>query len=76
VTERVSVAMAEITGSMREGLLALAVGTSPQFMQVMPTLMEAEATALVGLKGRHDPTRTRSATVTSGSVSLGSGGCR
>ncbi len=30
VPERVSVAMAEIAGSMREGLLALAVGTGLQ----------------------------------------------
>src|SRR3954447_21371519 len=35
VPERVSVAMAEIAGSMREGLLALAVGTGLQVMQVL-----------------------------------------
>ena len=55
VPERVSVAMAEIAGSMREGLLALAVGTGLQVMQV---LMEAEVTALAGPKGRHDPGRS------------------
>jgi putative transposase len=54
VSERVSVAMAEIAGSMREGLLALAVGTGLQVMQV---LMEADVTALAGPKGRHDPGR-------------------
>src|SRR3954465_7799506 len=40
---------------MREGLLALAVGTGLQVLQV---LMEAEVTALAGPKGRHDPART------------------
>src|SRR3954447_25588259 len=55
VPERVSVAMGEIAGSMREGLLALAVGTG---LQVMQALMEADVTALAGPKGRHDPGRT------------------
>jgi putative transposase len=55
VPERVSVAMAEIADSMREGLLALAVGTGLQVMQV---LMEADVTALAGQKGKHDPGRT------------------
>ena len=54
VPERVSVAMAEIAGSMREGLLALAVGTG---LQVMRALMEADVTAVAGVKGRHDPQR-------------------
>jgi hypothetical protein len=53
VPERVSVAMAEIAGSMREGLLALAVGTG---LQVMQALMEAEVTALAGPKS-HNPQR-------------------
>jgi putative transposase len=55
VPEQVSVAMAEIAGCMREGLLALAVGAGLQVMQV---LMEAEVIALAGPKGRHDPART------------------
>ena len=54
VPERVSVAMAEIAGCMREGLLALAVGTGLQVMQV---LMEGDVTGLAGPKGRHDPNR-------------------
>jgi putative transposase len=54
VPERVSVAMAEIAGSMREGLLALAVGTG---LQVMQALMEAEVTALAGPKSKHNPQR-------------------
>jgi putative transposase len=55
VPERVSVAMAEIAGSMEEGLLALAVGTGLQVMQV---LMEADVSSLAGPKGKHDPART------------------
>src|SRR3954467_1809301 len=55
VPERVSVAMAEIAGSMREGLLALAIGTG---LQVMQALMEADVTTLAGPKGRHDPNRS------------------
>src|SRR3954471_22764159 len=55
VPERVSVAMAEIAGSMREGLLALAVGTG---LQVMQALMEAEVTGTAGPKGKHDPGRS------------------
>src|SRR4051794_41332045 len=47
--------MAEIAGSMREGLLALAIGTG---LQVMQALMEADVTTLAGPKGRHDPNRS------------------
>src|SRR3954463_3714456 len=47
--------MAEIAGCMREGLLALAVGTG---LQVMQALMEADVTTLAGPKGRHDPNRS------------------
>jgi len=55
VPEQVSVAMAEIASSMREGLLALAVGTGLQVMQV---LMEADVTGLAGPRGRHDANRS------------------
>src|SRR4051812_33953527 len=55
VPERVSVAMAEIAGSMRKGLLTLAVGTGLQVMQV---LMDADVTALAGPKGKHDSNRS------------------
>jgi putative transposase len=69
VPERVSVAMAEITGSMHEGLLALAVGTG---LQVLRVLMEADVTALAGPKGRHDPNRSSVRHGTErGSVTLG-----
>jgi putative transposase len=55
IPAEVSVALAEIAESAREGLLALAVGAG---LQVMGTLMEGSVTALAGPKGRHDPDRT------------------
>ena len=55
VPETVNVALAEIAEDMREGLLALAVGTG---LQVMAAIMEADVTAACGPKGRHDPERT------------------
>jgi transposase-like protein len=51
----VSVAMAELAGSLREGLLALAVGAG---FQVMDAIINESVTALVGPKGVHDPNRT------------------
>jgi transposase-like protein len=54
VPEQVSVALAELAGEMREGLLALAVGTG---LQVMVALMEEDVSAVCGPKGRHDPER-------------------
>ena len=54
---------------MREGLLALAVGTG---LQVMAAIMEADVTAACGPKGRHDPERTATRHGHgAGSVSLG-----
>src|SRR5690606_36860529 len=53
--EHVQVAMAEIAGSVREGLLAPAVGAG---MQVMAAMLEESVTALCGPRGRHDPERT------------------
>jgi hypothetical protein len=55
VPEQVSVALGELAGELREGLLALAVGTG---LQVMAALMEADVTAACGPRGRHDPERT------------------
>jgi putative transposase len=52
--EAVTVAMAEIGGAVREGLLALAVATG---LQVMTTMMEESVTALAEPKGRHQPDR-------------------
>jgi putative transposase len=54
VPDEVSVAMSELAGVMREGLLALAVGAGLQVMQV---IMDESVTALAGPKGKHDPDR-------------------
>ena len=55
VPDTVSVALGELAGEMREGLLALAVGTG---LQIMAAIMESDVTAKCGPKGRHDPERT------------------
>jgi transposase-like protein len=55
VPDTVSVALAELAGDLREGLLALAVGAG---LQVLAALMDADVTAVCGPKGRHDPQRT------------------
>jgi putative transposase len=55
VPETVSVALAELAGELREGLLALAVGAG---LQVMAALMEEDVTAACGPRGKHDPQRT------------------
>jgi putative transposase len=52
--EQVTVAMAELAGAAREGLLALAVGTGLQVLQVM---LDEDVAWLVGAKGRHNPAR-------------------
>ena len=51
----VSVAMADIAETAREGLLALAVSAG---LQVMDALMAESVTAVAGPKGRHDAERT------------------
>jgi putative transposase len=53
--ESVTVAVAELAGAAREGLLALAVGTGLAVLQVM---LEEDVTGVVGPKGRHNPGRT------------------
>jgi transposase-like protein len=53
--ESVTVAVAELAGAAREGLLALAVGTGLAVLQVM---LEEDVARLVGPKGRHNPGRT------------------
>ncbi len=53
--DAVSVTLAELAGSLREGLLALAVGAG---LQVMDALIDESVTALAGPKFRHDPDRT------------------
>ena len=54
VPEQVSIALGEIAADVREGLLALAVGTG---LRVMQTMFEADVVALAGPRGRHDPDR-------------------
>jgi hypothetical protein len=52
--EAVTVAMGDLAETAREGLLALAVGTGLQVMQV---LMDEDVTAVVGPKGKWNPDR-------------------
>ena len=74
VPETVSVAMAEIAQDMREGLLAVAVRTGLQVMQV---LMETDVAAKCGPKGKHDANRTAVRHGSEkGSVALGVAKCR
>jgi transposase-like protein len=53
--DAVSVAVGELAGELEEGLLAFAVGAG---LQVLGAILDAEATALAGPKGRHDPQRS------------------
>jgi putative transposase len=53
--DSVTVTLAELAGSLREGLLALAVGAG---FQVMDAILAESVSALAGPKGRHDPNRT------------------
>jgi hypothetical protein len=52
--EQVTVAVAELAGAAREGLLALAVGTGLQVLQV---LLAEDVARLVGPRGRRNPDR-------------------
>ncbi len=52
--EEVSLALADIAGVAREGLLAMSVAAG---MAVMAAMFEAEITVATGPKGRHDPQR-------------------
>jgi len=47
--------MTHLADRLREGLLALAVGTG---LQEMDAILEESVSALCGPKRRHDPTRT------------------
>jgi len=53
--DAVSIAMRELADTVREGLLAMAVGAGLQVMQVM---MADSVTAVCGPKGRHDGDRS------------------
>src|SRR5215218_2790374 len=52
--EEVRLALAEVAGAAREGLLAMSVAAG---FAVMQTMFEAEITAVAGPKGRHDADR-------------------
>jgi putative transposase len=54
--ERVSVALSELTGELREGLLALAVGAG---LQVLAAMMEDDVTAACWPKGLWVPETSR-----------------
>ena len=50
-----TLAVAELAGAAREGLLTLAVGTG---LQVLQAMLHKDVARLVGPKGRHNPDRT------------------
>jgi putative transposase len=52
--EQVTIALAELAGAAREGLLALAVGAG---LGVLGSLLDADVERLAGPKGRHNPQR-------------------
>jgi putative transposase len=52
--DTVTVAIADLVGELEEGLLAFVVGTG---LKVLHVILESEATAIAGPKGRHDPGR-------------------
>lgn len=54
VPAEVRLALADIAGAARDGLLAMSVAAG---MAVMQTMFDAEITAACGPKGRHDPDR-------------------
>src|SRR5512144_3455198 len=67
--EETTLALADIAGAAREGLLAMSVAAG---MAVMQAMLEAEVTGVAGPKGRTDPDRAavRHGTA-SGSVAMG-----
>jgi len=67
--EEVRLALRDIAGAAREGLLAMSVAAG---LAVMQTMFEAEVTAVAGPKGKHDPQRAAVRHGTGrGSVTLG-----
>ena len=67
--EEIALAMADIAGAAREGLLAMSVAAG---LAVMAAMFEAEITEIAGPKGKHDPDRAAVRHGTeSGSVTLG-----
>ena len=51
---QVQVSLHDLMGAAKEGLLALAVAVG---LDVLRSMMEAEVTAIVGPKGKHNPNR-------------------
>src|SRR5215207_7320514 len=69
LSDEVRLALTDIAGAAREGLLAMSVAAG---FAVMQTMFEAEITAVAGPKGRHDPDRVAVRHGTGrGSVTLG-----
>jgi putative transposase len=67
--ESVTVAIGEVIADVREGLLAMAVGTG---LQVMAAMMGEDVNAVCGPKGKHAPDRTATRHGSEqGSVTLG-----
>jgi putative transposase len=64
----VTVAIGEVLADVREGLLAMAVGTG---LQVMVAMMNDDVTAACGPKGKHDANRVAIHGSEDGSVTLG-----
>jgi transposase-like protein len=52
--DEVRLALADVAGAAREGLLAMSVAAG---LAVMQAMFEAEITAIAGPKGKHDPDR-------------------
>src|SRR4249919_1659864 len=52
--EQVTIALGELAGAAKEGLLAFSVGIG---LAVLDELFEAEVSRLAGPKGKHDPDR-------------------
>ena len=52
--EQVTIAVRDLAGAVKKGLLALSVGVG---LAVVHELFEAEVTRLAGPKGKHDPER-------------------
>ena len=69
LSDQVQLALTDIAGAAREGLLAMSVAAG---MAVMQAMFEAETAAACGPKGKHDPDRTAVRHGTGkGSVTLG-----
>ena len=54
VADRIGMSLEQLMGSIKEGVLAMAVTVGLQLVQQM---MEGEVDQIVGTKGRHNPRR-------------------